>query len=146
MMKLVNMNSRPVSIFDDMNRIMDTVFNNNVYSPNIRETWTPAVDINEDNTSFILTADIPGLKNSDIDISVEANTLKLSGSRKYKKMDKDTEYHYQERNHGEFSRSFKLPITVDEENITAAFKNGILTVILPKAEEAQPKVRSIKVK
>ena len=80
-MKLVNMNSRPVSIFDDMNRMMNTVFNNNVYSPNIREIWTPAVDINEDNTSFILTADIPGLNKSDIDISVEDNTLKLSGAR-----------------------------------------------------------------
>ncbi len=145
-MKLVNMNSRPVSIFDDMNKMMNTVFNNNVYSPNIRDSWTPAVDINEDNTSFILTADIPGLNKSDIDISVEDNTLKLSGDREYKKIDEGTEYHYQERNHGKFFRSFKLPITVDEENISAAFKNGILTVILPKAEEAQPKVRGIKVK
>ena len=145
-MKLVNMNSRPVSIFDDMNKMMNTVFNNNVYSPNIRDSWTPAVDVNEDNTSFILTADIPGLNKSDIDISVEDNTLKLRGYREYKKTDEGTEYHYQERNHGKFFRSFKLPITVDEENISAAFKNGILTIILPKAEEAQPKVRSIKVK
>ena len=145
-MKLVNMNSSPISIFDDMNRMMNTVFNNNVYLPNIRESWTPAVDINEDNTSFILTADIPGLNKSDIDISIEDNTMKLSGSREYKKTDEGIEYHYQERNHGKFFRSFKLPISVDEENITAAFKNGILTVILPKTEEAQPKTRSIMVK
>ena len=145
-MKLVNMHSRPVSIFDDMNRMMNTVFKNNVYSQNIRESWTPAVDINEDNTSFILNADIPGLNKSDIDISVEDNSLKISGSREYKKTDEGTEYHYQERNHGKFFRSFKLPINIDEENITANFKNGILTVILPKAKEAQPKIRSIKVK
>ena len=145
-MKLVNMNSRPISIYDDMSRIMNTVFNSNVYLPNVKESWKPAVDINEDTTSFILTADIPGLNKSDIDISVEDNTLKLSGSRDNKKTDQGIEYHYQERNHGEFFRSFKLPITVDEENITAAFKNGILTVILPKVEEEQPKVRAIKVK
>ena len=145
-MKLINWNSRPVSIFDDMNKMMNTVFNNDIYTPSISESWIPAVDINEDNDSFILTADIPGLNKSDIDISVENNTLKLSGAREHKKTEEGTEYHYQERNHGKFYRSFKLPLTVDEENISAAFKNGILTVILPKTEEAQPKLRSIKVK
>ena len=145
-MKLINLNSRPVSIFDDMNKMINTVFNNNIYPPNIKENWIPAVDINEDNTSFILTADIPGLNKSDIDISVEDNTLKLSGTREHKKTNEDTEYHYQERNHGKFFRSFKLPLTVDEENISATFKNGILTIIIPKIESAQAKLRSIKVK
>ena len=145
-MKLINLNTRPLSMFDNMNQIMNTVLNNNNYSQNIRETWMPPVDINEDNASFILTADIPGLNKSDIDISVENNTLKLSGAREHKKTEEGTEYHYQERNHGKFFRSFKLPLTVDDNNICAAFKNGILTVILPKIEEAQPKFRSIKVK
>ena len=145
-MKLINLNTRPLSMFDNMNQIMNTVLNNNNYSQNIRETWMPPVDINEDNVSFILTADIPGLSKSEIDISVENNTLKLSGTREHKNTDEGTEYHYQERNHGKFFRSFKLPLTVDENNISAAFKNGILTVILPKIEEAQPKFRSIKVK
>ena len=145
-MKLINLNTRPLSMFDNMNQIMNTVLNNNNYSQNIRETWMPPVDINEDNVSFILTADIPGLSKSEIDISVENNTLKLSGAREHKNTDEGTEYHYQERNHGKFFRSFKLPLTVDENNISAAFKNGILTVILPKIEEAQPKFRSIKVK
>jgi len=145
-MKLINLNTRPLSMFDNMNQIMNTVLNNNNYSQNIRETWMPPVDINEDNVSFILTADIPGISKSEIDISVENNTLKLSGAREHKNTDEGTEYHYQERNHGKFFRSFKLPLTVDENNISAAFKNGILTVILPKIEEAQPKFRSIKVK
>ena len=145
-MKLINWNSRPLSIFDDMYKMMNPVFYNDICIPNISKNWIPAVDINEDNASFILTADIPGLYKTDIDILVEDNTLKLSGAREHKKTDEVTEYHYQERNHGKFFRSFKLPITVDEENISAAFKNGILTVILPKTEEAQPKLRSIKIK
>tara|TARA_Y100001970_G_C14165391_1_gene820984 strand:- start:1029 stop:1466 length:438 start_codon:yes stop_codon:yes gene_type:complete len=145
-MKLVNLNSRPLSIFDDLSKIMNTVLDNDIYKPKISECWIPAVDINEDNTSFVLTADIPGLNKSDIDISVEDNILKISGAREYKKTDESTECHFQERNHGKFFRSFKLPLFVDEENISAAFNNGILTIILPKTEEAKPKLKSIKIK
>ena len=145
-MKLINLNSRPISIFDDMNKVMNTMLNNNIYKQDIKENWLPAVDINEDSSSFTLTADIPGLNKSDIDISVEDNMLRLSGNREYTKADKDVEYHYHERNHGKFFRSFKLPLTVDEKKISAVFKNGVLTVILPKTEETQTSLRSIKVK
>ena len=145
-MKLINLNSRPISIFDDMNRLMNTVFNNNIYKQDIKENWMPAVDVNEDSTSFTLTADIPGLNKSDIDISVEDNILRISGDREYIKTDKDIEYHYHERNHGKFFRSFKLPLTVDEKKISAVFKNGVLTIILPKTKETQTSLRSIEVK
>ena len=145
-MKLINLNSRPISIFDDMNRVMNTVLNNNIYKQDIKENWLPAVDINEDSSSFTLTADIPGLNKSDIDISVEDNILRISGDREYIKTDKDIEYHYHERNHGKFFRSFKLPLTVDEKKISAVFKNGVLTIILPKTKETQTSLRSIEVK
>tara|TARA_B100001123_G_scaffold103807_1_gene120324 strand:- start:1690 stop:2127 length:438 start_codon:yes stop_codon:yes gene_type:complete len=145
-MKLLNWTPRPVSLFDDMDKMVKTVFNNSQYSPMISEDWVPAVDIKEDDTSFILSADIPGLKKSDIDLFVENNILKISGSRDYNNENDNSEYHYQERTYGSFHRSFKLPISVVEENISATFRNGILTVVLPKNEEAQPKQRTIKIK
>ena len=145
-MKLINWAPRPVSLFDDMDKMVKTVFHNSQYSPMTSEYWVPAVDIKEDDTSFVLSADIPGLKKSDIDLFVENNILKISGSRDYNNENDNSEYHYQERTHGSFHRSFKLPISVVEENISATFRNGILTVVLPKNEEAQPKQRSIKIK
>ena len=145
-MKLINWTPRPVSLFDDMDKMVKTVFNNSQYSPMISEDWVPAVDIKEDDTSFILSADIPGLKKSDIDLFVDNNILKISGTRDYNNENDNSEYHYQERTYGSFHRSFKLPISVVEENISATFRNGILTVVLPKNEEAQPKQRTIKIK
>ena len=145
-MKLINWTPRPVSLFDDMDKMVKTVFNNSQYSPMTSEYWVPAVDIKEDDTSFILSADIPGLKKSDINLFVENNILKISGSRDFNNENDNSEYHYQERTHGSFHRSFKLPISVVEENISATFRNGILTVVLPKNEEAQPKQRTIKIK
>ena len=145
-MKLINWTPRPVSLFDDMDRMVKTVFNDNLYSPIINENWVPAVDIKEDNISFVLTADIPGLSKSDIGLLVEDNMLKISGSRNTNNENDIGEYHYKERTNGNFHRSFKLPSTVDEENISASFRNGILTVVLPKTEEVQPKQRSIKIK
>ena len=116
-----------------MDRMVKTVFNDNLYSPIINENWVPAVDIKEDNISFVLTADIPGLSKSDIDQLVEDNMLKISSSRDTNNENDNGEYHY-------------IPSTVDEENISASFRNGILTVVLPKTEEVHPKQRSIKIK
>ena len=109
-MKLINWTPRPVSLFDNMDKLVETVFHNSQYSPMTSEYWVPAVDIKEDDTSFVLSADIPGLKKSDIDLFVENNILKISGSRDYNNENDNSEYHYQERTHGSFHRSFKLPI------------------------------------
>ena len=145
-MKLINWTPRPVSLLDNMDRMVQTIFDNDFYPATATHNWVPAVDIKEDNASFILTADIPGLTKTDIDLLVENNLLKISGKREYNNTDGNVEYHYQERTHGSFQRSFKLPISVDEENISATFKSGILTVVLPKTGEAQPKQRTIKIK
>ena len=145
-MKLINWTPRPISLFDNMDRMVQTIFDNDFYPAAPSHNWVPAVDIKEGNTSFILTADIPGLPKNDIDLLVENKRLKISGKREYNNKDGNVEYHYQERTHGSFQRSFKLPISVDEENISATFKSGILTVVLPKTEEAKPKQRTIKIK
>ena len=145
-MKLINWTPRPVSLLDNMDKMVQTIFDNDFYPATVSSNWVPAVDIIEGDASFILTADIPGLTKNDIDLLVDNNTLKISGKREYNNTDGNLEYHYQERTHGSFQRSFKLPISVDEENISATFKSGILTVVLPKTEEAQPKQRTIKIK
>ena len=77
-MKLINWTPRTVSLFDDMDKMVKTVFNNSQYSPRINENWVPAVDIKEDNISFVLSADIPGLSKSDIDLLVDNNVLLFS--------------------------------------------------------------------
>ena len=145
-MKLINWTPRPVSLLNNMDKMVQTIFENDFYTATENNNWVPAVDIKENDTSFILTADIPGLTKTDIDLFVENRTLKISGKRQYNNTDGNVEYHYQERTHGSFQRSFKLPISVDEENISATFKSGILTVSLPKTEESKPKQRTIKIK
>lgn len=101
--------------------------------------WSPAVDIYETEHDIVLKAELPDIKQSDIDLRIENNTLTLKGERKFEKETNDENYHRVERSYGAFSRSFTLPATVDQEKIKAEYKDGILKVILPKKEEAKPK-------
>jgi HSP20 family protein len=101
--------------------------------------WSPAVDIIETEDALALKADLPDVKIEDIDIRVENNTLTIRGHRKFQKDEKVKGYHRIERSYGEFVRSFALPQTVNTENVTADYKNGVLTVTLPKKEAAKPK-------
>lgn len=102
-------------------------------------TWSPSVDIYETPEHIVLLADLPGVERSDIEIRVENNTLTLRGERRMTKDVQQESYHRVERAYGVFSRSFSLPATVDQDNIKAEHKNGILEVHLPKTEGARPK-------
>jgi len=106
--------------------------------------WAPAVDIYETEDKVVLKAELPGLKKEDIDIQVRENTLTLKGEKKFEKEVKEENYHRVERTYGSFQRSFTLPNTVKQEGIEATFKDGILEVSLPKAEEAKAKKVTIK--
>jgi HSP20 family protein len=108
--------------------------------------WSPAVDIYETDEKMVIKAELPGLKKEDIDIEVRDNTLTLKGERKFEKEIKQENYHRVERAYGSFQRSFTLPGTVKQEAIEATFKDGILEVSLPKAEEAKPKQIRIQAK
>ena len=101
--------------------------------------WSPAVDIYETDEKMVIKTELPGLKKEDIDIEVRDNTLTLKGERKFEKEIKQENYHRVERAYGSFQRSFTLPSTIKQEAIEATFKDGILEVSLPKAEEAKPK-------
>lgn len=108
--------------------------------------WSPLSDIFEDNDSYILTMDLPGIKKEDVKISYVDGQLSISGERKQEKESKDGTYHRVERNYGKYFRTFALPKKIKEDKIDAEFKDGQLTITVPKAEEAKPKEIDIKVK
>src|SRR5438552_14370379 len=108
-------------------------------------TWAPAVDIYEQDNNIVLKAELPGVDPKDVDIRLENNTLALRGERKFDNEVKKENYHRVERAYGAFTRSFTLPTVVDQGNIKAEFKDGVLRVTLPKREEAKPKQIQISV-
>ena len=111
--------------------------------PRTGRPWSPAVDILENEDALIVRADLPDVKLEDIDVRVENQTLSLSGHRKFDRDEKVKGYHRIERGYGEFVRSFAIPSTVETEKVAADYKNGVLTITLPKKEAAKP--RQVKV-
>ena len=107
--------------------------------------WNPPVDIFEDKDGVVLNAELPGMKKEDIELRVENNVLTLQGERKRENETKEEGYFRSERAYGTFSRSFSLPTSVDTSKIGAEYKDGVLSVSLPKAEEAKPKQIDVKV-
>ena len=127
--------------FPGLRLFQDTV--NRMLDQNAARPWVPPVDIFETENDWVLKADLPDVKMSDIDIRIENGTLTLKGSRKFERTDGAKGYHRVERSYGDFARYFSLPETVDSEKVRAEFAGGVLTVTLPKKEIAKP--RSIKV-
>ena len=121
---------------DTMNRLFA--------EPNGRP-WVPAVDIMETENALVVKADIPDVKLEDVDVRVENGTLTLHGERKFEKASEKGGYHRVERSYGSFERVFSLPDTVDAEHVKADYKNGVLTVTLPKKEMAKPRQVKIEV-
>ncbi|HKJ81995.1 MAG TPA: Hsp20/alpha crystallin family protein [Ignavibacteriaceae bacterium] len=107
--------------------------------------WSPLTDISENKDQYLLKMDLPGVTKNDLKLSYEDGELKISGERKQQKDDKDSKFHRIERTYGKYFRSFTLPKQIMPENIKAEFKDGQLTVTIPKAEEAKPKELEIKV-
>ena len=105
--------------------------------------WTPSVDIMETDGELVLKADLPDVNLKDIDIQIENGTLTLKGERKFEKEAKGVGFHRLERSYGSFARYFSLPETVDAERVKADYRQGVLTITLPKKEAAKP--RSVKV-
>jgi HSP20 family protein len=111
--------------------------------PRTGRPWSPAVDILETEDSLQLRADLPDVKLEDIDVRVENLTLTLRGHREFERDEKVKGYHRIERSYGDFVRSFAIPSTVETEKVAAEYKNGVLTITLPKKEAAKP--RQVKV-
>ena len=101
--------------------------------------WTPLADITEDEKEYLIKTDLPEMKKEDVKITVENGVLTIAGERKFEKEEKKKKYHRIERGYGTFMRSFTLPDDADANKVKAEFKNGLLTVHLPKSEHAKPK-------
>jgi len=107
--------------------------------------WTPLVDISEDDNEYLVKAELPELKKEEVKVSVENGELTISGERKIEKEEKGKKFHRIERSYGSFLRSFTLPEAVSGDKVSAEFKDGVLTVHLPKDEKAKPKTIEVKV-
>lgn len=107
--------------------------------------WAPAVDIVETPEEFVLKADLPEIKKEEVKVTVENGVLAIEGERKQEKEEKGRRYHRIERSYGTFLRTFAIPDNVDETKVRAEFKDGILSLRLPKAEKAKPKAIDVKV-
>lgn len=116
-----------------------------VRGENSLTAWSPAVDIYETENELVLKADLPDINEKDLDVCVENNTLTIHGERKFEQKVKEGGYLRTERSYGSFSRSFSLPSMVNAEAIKAEYKNGVLTVELPKRAESKPKQVKINV-
>lgn len=106
--------------------------------------WMPRVDVKEDEKSFIVTAELPGVGSKEVDVEVHEGVLTIKGEKKFEDEEKKDGYHRIERCYGSFSRSFRLPSKVDAEKIEGKFKDGVLSISIPKKEEVKPKKVSIK--
>ena len=101
--------------------------------------WEPLADITEDDKEYVIKAELPDVKREDVKVTVENGVLTIAGERKFEKEEKKKKYHRVERGYGTFVRSFTLPDDADASKVKAEFKNGLLTVHLPKSENAKPK-------
>jgi HSP20 family protein len=130
---------RGTSAFQDqINRLFHEAFDRSSDEANLT-AWAPAVDIFETEQELVVKADLPDIRPEELDIRVENNILTLRGERKFEKQVNENNYLRVERSYGAFSRSFSLANTVNTEAIKADYKNGVLTLCIPKREEAKPK-------
>ena len=128
-----------VSFQERMNRLLQDTLGPSQEELMTSGTFTPPVDIYEDEHSITLKLEVPGLEEKDIDVQLENNTLTVKGERKFEKEEKEENFHRIERRYGAFARSFTLPDTVDTGKVEANYENGILKIQLAKRAEAKPK-------
>ena len=132
------------SLQDEVNRLFSTNLSRSFGEEGMaRGAWNPSVDIYENKDQIVLEAELPGMKREDFDLSIENNVITLRGERRFEKQDEGDNYHRVERSYGSFARSFTLPQTVQADEVTAEYRNGVLRVTMPKREEV--KARRIEV-
>ena len=136
---------RLASLQDQVNRLFEDTVHQGRTSQADLATWAPAADIYETENELVAKFDLPGVQESDIDVRVENNTLAIRGERKFEKEVNEDSYLRVERAFGTFTRSFSLPNIVKVDNIRAGLQDGVLTIRMPKREEAKPKQIKISV-
>lgn len=134
-----------MSIQSEMNRLFGRTYGGDS-SEITRGAWAPALDVSETQEKFVIMMELPGVSPEDVDISVEDSTLVVRGERRFYGEENEESFHRIERRFGEFARTLTLPSTADAQNIQASFDGGVLTIEVPKREEAKPKKITIKAK
>lgn len=149
-----------LALRDEMDRLFDEFFAGSMLSPFRRrfeaEPWRrfqrmfeasfPAVDVAETEQGYKITAELPGMEEKDVELSLSGDVLTIKGEKKQEQEEKKENYFLSERRYGSFERSFPVPEDADPEKIEATFKSGVLTLTLPKKPEAQAKRRTIEIK
>lgn len=132
----------------EINRMFDSFFRGAAADDDafVTSDWIPAVDIAEHDNEYLVKLELPGVSKDDVKITMQNNILSVRGEKKNEKDSKGSNYHRVERSYGAFQRTFALPSTVKADRIDASYSDGILTIVLPKAEEARAKQIEVKVK
>lgn len=133
------------SLRKEMDNLLNRFFGKSPLAEAWGEEWLPSMDISETATNIVVKAELPGLEAKDLDVSLTEDVLTIKGEKKKEEETKEQHLHYSERYYGSFQRSFKLPTSVQSDKIEANFEKGVLTVTLPKTEEAKRKEIKIKV-
>jgi HSP20 family protein len=107
--------------------------------------WSPSVDVAETAEEYVVKAELPEVRKEDVKINVEGGVLRITGERKQEKDEKNKRFHRIERFHGTFLRSFGLPDSIDESKVSAEFKDGLLTIRLPKSAPTKPRALEVKI-
>jgi HSP20 family protein len=130
-----------LAIQDEMNQVFGRALGRGDRPSGERQAraWAPALDIAERNDAYVVTVEVPGIKPEQLEITVEDGVLTISGERRFEAETKEEQYHRVERSYGAFRRSITLPARVKADAIDASFEDGLLQVVVPKAEEAKPK-------
>jgi HSP20 family protein len=145
--------------FENLRREVDRLFDNFGWGawqpfrqplfagePLFRRATMPAIDVSENEKGYEITAELPGMDEKNIEVKVNEGSLTIKGEKRDEKEERDKGYYLQERHYGSFERSFELPDSVDAEKVEATFKQGVLTVALPKKAEAQKPAKKIEIK
>ena len=133
------------SLRDEMNRLFDLSGPSFGRDTGVFSGWSPALDVYQDKDNVFVKLELPGLRKEDIDITLQNGMLVISGERKHEEEKTEGETFRSERYFGRFHRSVTLPTNVDSGAVKASYKDGILTVTLPKAEEAKPRQIEVQV-
>lgn len=124
----------------EMDRIFDSFFRRGtVFDRLTHSNWLPPVDVLDTEDYVEIRAEVPGLSEKDVHVSIADDVLTLKGEKKHESEEKDGNYHRLERSYGHFQRSFALPKNLEAEQVKAMFKNGVLTISIPKTEQSKPK-------
>ena len=121
----------------EMDRIFDRIWETDLPTPAAFGEWTPVIDVLEGKDELVVKVEVPGIEPKEINLTLAEQVLTINGEKQYEKEEKDEKFYRMERAMGAFSRSVRLPIPVDIGKVTAVFKNGLLTVTLPKSKEVK---------